>query len=121
MPGFWDDEDVQKATTQGQYVKWIDVGDAKEGEIANLGKRTFEEGTAKERTAIEITFDDGSIATCGQVMLMQTLVELRPSVGDTIRIELGAIEKRGTKTMKRFIVTHTNSEGETFTVDQTED
>jgi len=119
MPNFWDDEEVQAAVTSGQFHKLTNVGDVVEGDIAKLDKRKFDEGTSKERTAIEITFADESILTAGQVKLMDTLVQLRPGVGDHIRIELADIEKRGSKTLKSFKVTHTNADGETFTVDQT--
>jgi hypothetical protein len=119
MSNFWDDEEVQAAVTSGQWVKFTNVGDVKEGVIAALDKRVFDAGTAKERTAIEITYVDESVMTAGQVKLMQTLVELRPEVGDTLTVELAEIEKRGSKTLKHFIVTHVNSEGESYTVDQT--
>jgi hypothetical protein len=117
--GFWDDEEVQKAATSGSYRKWNEVGDTHGGVIAALDKRVFDAGTDKERTAIEITFEDESKATCGQVKLMQLLLELRPSVGDTIEIELTDIEKRGNKTLKSWKVTvDYAATGESQTVDQ---
>lgn len=117
---FWDDEEVQKAATAGSYHKLNDVGDFCEGTITELAKRKFDEGTPKERTAIEVTFDDESKLTAGQVKLIQVLVDLQPKVGDHLRVELGEVEKRGAKTLKHFIVTHTNAEGEAYTVDQTD-
>ena len=117
---FWDDEEVQKAASSGSYHRFVDVGDVTEGEIAELGKRVFDEGKASERTAIEITFVDESKLTAGQVKLMQTLVELRPRVGDKLRIELAEIEKRGAKTLKHFIVTVDGIDG-VVTIDQTAD
>tara|TARA_R110000868_G_scaffold386963_1_gene655420 strand:- start:15 stop:383 length:369 start_codon:yes stop_codon:yes gene_type:complete len=119
MSNFWDDAEVQKAATSGSYIKFTDEGDTKSGVIEQLGTRVFDEGTVKERTAIEITYQDGSVLTAGQVKLMQVLVELRPAYGDHIEITLGRIEKRGNKTLKHWIVTHTNSDGESFTIDQT--
>ena len=118
---FWDDEEIVEAATSGSYVKFTNVGDQKVGVIADLSKRTFDEGTAKERTAIEVTFEDGSIMTAGQVKLMQTLVEMRPAVGDTLDITLAEVEKIGAKTLKKFCVVHTNAEGEAFTVDHSAD
>ena len=118
---FWDDEEIVEAATSGSYVKFTNEGDEKVGVVAALGKRTFDEGKANERTAIEVTFEDGSIMTAGQVKLMQSLVEMRPAVGDTLDIKLAEIEKRGNKTLKHFIVTHVNAEGESYTVDQTAD
>lgn len=119
MPNFWDDEEVQKAATSGSYIKFTNEGDSKEGVIADLCTRTFDAGTAKERTAIEITYSDESILTAGQVKLMQLLTQLRPDMGDNLSITLGRIEKRGSKTLKHWIVTHINSDGESFTIDQT--
>ena len=121
MPNFWDDEEVQKAVTSGQYHKLTNVGDTVSGVIAKLDKRKFDEGTSKERTAIELTFEDESMLTAGQVKLMDVLVQMRPQVGDTLEIELVEVEKRGSKTLKHFKVTHTNAEGESFTIDQSED
>jgi len=119
MPNFWDDAEVQKAATSGSYIKFITEGDNKSGVIGNLSTRVFDFDTANERTAVEIAFTDGSILTAGQVKLMQVLSELRPAHGDHIEITLGRIEKRGNKTLKHWIVTHTNSDGEAFTIDQT--
>ena len=119
MSNFWDDAEVQKAATSGSYIKFTDEGDSKSGVIDNLSTRVFDANTATERTAIEISFVDGSILTAGQVKLMQVLVELRPAKGDLIEITLGRIEKRGNKTLKHWVVTHTNSDGESFTIDQT--
>ena len=116
---FWDDEDVKKGATAGSYHRFENVGDSAEGVVAALNKRVFDEGTAKERTAIEITFADESKLTAGQVKLMQLLIELRPAVGDTLTVELADIEKRGSKTLKHWKVTHVNAAGESYTVDQT--
>ena len=116
---FWDDEDVQAAVTKGQWIKFTEIGDVKEGVVAKLDQRVFDAGTDKERSAIEITFEDESIATCGQMKLMEALLQLRPEIGDDLTIELADVEKRGNRTLKYWKVIHTNSEGETQSLDQT--
>ena len=98
--GFWDNETIEKAANQGSFAKWTAAGDTHGGVIEALGERTFDEGTDKERIAVELTFEDGSKATCGQVKLMQALLELRPEVGETIEIELVETRKIGSKTLK---------------------
>lgn len=114
MPGFWDDDEIRKAAEGGQYVKLTEVGDTVEGEIVNLRKRAFD-----DRTAIEITFDDDRMFTVGQVLLLRTMYELQPVNGETLRVVLADIEKRGTKTMKLFRVELTRLDGSVEKVDHT--
>jgi len=106
---FWDDPEVERAAAAGSYHALKNEGDVAEGVIAELGMRTFDEGKANERQAIEITFADGSILTAGQVKLMGSLVEMRPDVGDYLTVELARIEARGAKTLKHFKITVSNA------------
>lgn len=119
MPGFWDDEEVKNAAAGGAYASLKDVGDEVDGEVASLTKRKFNEGKADERTAIEVAFKDGPTLTAGQVLLMRALYDLRPEPGDHLRIQLAEVEKRGTKTLKKFRVDLKRASGESESVDQT--
>ena len=119
MSGFWDDPSVKPAGSE--YMKFEKVGDRIEGTIAKLGTRVFDEGTAKERTAVEVTFveDDVPVLTAGQVLLQRALFTFRPEPGDRLKVALSGVEKKGTKTLKLFAVEVTRPDGTVESVDQT--
>lgn len=121
---FWDDPDVKPASAT--FARFVAVGDTFGGTIAKFGKRTFGAGTADEHTAPELTFaqvdgEDQPTLTAGQTLLQQALWEMRPAIGDHLEVTLARIEKRGTKTLKRFKVSLTRA-GETVpeVIDQTD-
>lgn len=118
MSGFWNDPSVKPAGSD--YMKFEKVGDSIEGTVAKLGKRTFNEGTADERVAVEVTFvEEGvPVMTAGQVLLMRALYELQPEPGDFLRVTLTGIEKKGTKTLKLFSVDRKKADGTTDSVNQ---
>jgi hypothetical protein len=117
---FWDDPSVKPDITS--YMKFESVGDTVSGTIAQLRKRTFNAGTADERICPEIIFvdDDTPSLTAGQVLLQQALFELRPGVGDHLTVTLAAIDKKATKTLKRWQVVLKRKDGETREIDQTD-
>lgn len=98
----WDDPTIR---TIGDFVKFETVGDAVTGDIIALGVHEFPDG--KRVAKITLRDDDGEerVLTAGQVQLAAKLVELRPEVGDRIRITFTEVEKRqGGKTLKHFKV-----------------
>lgn len=117
---FWDDPSVKPDSSN--YMRFDAVGDTITGTIAKLQKRVFNAGTADERTAPEFIFAETDVPslTAGQVLLQQALYELRPEIGDNLTVTMGAVEKTGTKTLKRWQVALVRkASGETLKVDQT--
>jgi len=114
MSGFWDDPSIKPSN--GTYMKFESVGDSVEGTIAHLDKHTFDDG----KVAVKIRFaePDKPVLTAGQVMLKTALHRLRPIEGDSLSIELVAVQKKGTGTLKLFRVMVTRSDGTTDVVDQ---
>jgi hypothetical protein len=117
---FWDDPAVKPPTAD--FVKFEKVGDGVEGTVVKLGKRTFNAGTADERVAVEVTFDDDvPTLTAGQVLLQRALYDFKPQPGDVLGVQLAAIEKKGGKTLKKFKVEITRTDGSTEVIDQTQE
>jgi hypothetical protein len=114
MAGFWDDPSVKPST--GEYMKFENVGDSVSGTVSHLGKRTFDDN----RVAVEIRFAEDGVptVTAGQVMLQKALYGFKPVVGDTLSIELAAVQKKGSKTLKLFRVAIARPDGSTDKVDQ---
>ena len=67
---FWEDPDIQKAATGGEFVKFVNIGDCVSGKIRKLNKRDFD-----GRTAVEVEFDDDVKATFGQVLMIADVVD----------------------------------------------
>jgi len=104
----WDDKDI---SSTGDYVRFEAVGDGVEGTITNLERHTFtDDETGEKRVTPKLTIkcDDGTekTLTAGQVRLRLRLVELRPEVGDYLKVTMTDLEKRGKKTLKHFDVIH---------------
>lgn len=97
----WDDPEVKAG---GDFVTFAEVGDSVAGEILAITKHTWPDG--KVSPQLYLSTDDGErTLTAGQVQLKAKLAEVRPAVGDRIRIELTDIERRsGGKTLKHFSV-----------------
>lgn len=109
----WDDKDI---SSTGDYVRFETVGDGVEGTIVNLERHTFtDDETGEKRVSPKLTIacTDGTekILTAGQVRLRLKLVELRPDVGDYLKVTMTELEKRGKKTLKHFDVTHRPGNG----------
>ena len=115
MPGFWDDDEIKKAAEGAGYTKLTDIGDTVSGAVRSLNKRKFD-----DRTAIEITFEDDTKFTAGQVLLLRDLYVLQPTPGDQLTITLADIEKRGPKTLKLFKVEVVRPNGTVDIIDQTD-
>lgn len=118
MSGFWNDPSVKPGGSE--YMRFEKVGDSIEGTVAKLGKRVFNEGTADERIAVELTFveEDVPVLTAGQVLLMRALYEFKPEPGDWVKVTLSGIERKGNKTLKLFAVDVKRQDGSTQSVDQ---
>lgn len=110
----WDDPEIRPS---GDFVSFTDKGDHVAGTITAIGRHTWPDG--KVSPQIHLDTDDGAkTVTAGQVQLKAKLAELRPGVGDRIRIELVDIEKReGGKTLKHFDVKVKAGEPPTVTAD----
>lgn len=111
----WDDKDV---ASTGDYVRFEAVGDGVEGVVTNLERHTFtDDETGEKRVTPKLTIacTDGTerILTAGQVRLRLKLVELRPEVGDYLKVTMTELEKRGKKTLKHFDVVYRQGDGTT--------
>jgi hypothetical protein len=109
----WDDREI---VSTGDYVKFEAVGDSVEGFITDIMRHTFTDNeTGEKRVAPKLTFacTDGieRILTAGQIRLRLRLVELRPEVGDYLKVVMTELEKRGKKTLKHFDVVHRKGDG----------
>ena len=108
MTSIWDDREI---SSTGDYVKFEAIGDGVEGTIVALERHTFtDDETGEKRVTPKLTIrcTDGEerILTAGQVRLRMKLVELRPGVGDYLKVTMTDLEKRGKKTLKHFDVVH---------------
>ncbi len=98
----WDDPDLKIG---GDFIKFEDVGDTVSGTVSAVRAHRFDDG--KVVPQVLLTTDDGEerTMTAGQVQLKAKLAELRPEVGDHIKVTMTGVEKRtGGKTLKVFDV-----------------
>lgn len=112
-PSFWEDPDIQKAATGGDYTKFVNVGDSVSGRIKSLTKRDFD-----GRTAVEVEFEDGMKSTFGQVLMLRDLYVLQPGAGEDLTVTLAKIDKRGAKTLKMFRIELIRYDGSVEAIDQ---
>jgi hypothetical protein len=101
MSSPWDDPSL----SNGEFIKFENVGDQVVGNILDISIKTWDDG--KKSPQLVLACDDGEerILTAGQIQLKTKLAELRPSVGDRIKIVHTSVEKRaGGKTLKHFDV-----------------
>ena len=99
----WDSPDM--AASNGEFIKFTNVGDAVSGHVESVGRKTWDDGSVSPQ--IDLMTDDGEakILTAGQVRLKLALAEKRPEIGDHLAVELIDIIKRpGGKTLKEFRV-----------------
>lgn len=99
----WDDPGMQPS--EGNFMKFENIGDSIQGEIVDITKQTWPDG----KTCAQLVLDTGNgvekTVTCGQVRLKAALAEKRPNIGDLIKITYTMKEPRpGGKTLKHFEV-----------------
>lgn len=98
---YWDEPGI---AINNDYVKFENVGDTVAGVIVDLGVQTWQDGSKAPKLTLR-TADGDRILTASQVQLKQKLGELRPNVGDTIKVTLAGVDKlAGGKTLKKFDV-----------------
>ena len=98
---YWDEPGIAIVS---DYVKFENVGDTISGVIIDLGIQTWQDGSKSPKLTLR-TADGDKVLTASQVQLKQKMAELRPEVGDSIKVTLEGIEKlQGGKTMKKFQV-----------------
>lgn len=98
---YWDEPGIAINT---DYVKFENIGDQVTGVIVDLGIQTWQDGSKSPKLTLRTTEGD-RILTASQVQLKAKLGELRPNVGDTIKVSLAGVEKlAGGKTLKKFEV-----------------
>lgn len=96
----WDDPELLPSDN---FLKLENEGDSFEGKIKALRTKTWDDGS--KCPEILLVQPDGSEATwsAGQVQAKRKLAELRPEVGDTIRVVYTRQERRtGGKTLKHL-------------------
>jgi hypothetical protein len=98
---FWSDPEMFDS---GDYIKFDTVGDSVEGTITAIKRHRFDDG--KVAPSLELNTPDGpKTLTAGQFRLKKELAELRPGVGDHIKVTYTQEEKlSGGKTLKHFTV-----------------
>jgi hypothetical protein len=114
VSNFWSDPELEKAAKGAEYFKFLEVGDTVSGTIRDLRKVDFD-----GRTAVEVTFDDDSKATFGQVLMLRQLYILQPTPGDQLTVTLSAVDKKGAKTLKLFTGKIVRPNGDVEEFDQT--
>lgn len=98
---YWDEPGIAIVS---DYVKFENVGDSISGVIIDLGIQTWQDGSKSPKLTLR-TADGDKVLTASQVQLKQKMAELRPEVGDQIKVTLEGVEKlQGGKTMKKFAV-----------------
>ena len=98
---YWDEPGIAIVS---DYVKFENVGDTISGVIVDLGIQTWQDGSKSPKLTLR-TADGDKVLTASQFQLKQKMAELRPEVGDSIKVTLEGVEKlQGGKTMKVFNV-----------------
>jgi hypothetical protein len=99
MTDIWDTPELKIAT---DYIKFEEPGDTVVGEVLDIRIHHWNDGTTSPQLLLLVDGEEKSL-TAGQYQLKAKLAELRPQVGDTIRVVFDGIEKRaGGKTLKLF-------------------
>jgi hypothetical protein len=101
MTNPWDDPDL---AVGGDYIKFDQPGTELVGTIRHIGKQTWSDGSVAPQLLLSVDGEDKTL-TASQTLLKLKLQELRPAVGETIRITyIGAESRAGGKTLKHFEV-----------------
>ncbi len=99
MTDIWDTPELKIAT---DYIRFEEPGDTVVGEVLDIRIHHWNDGTTSPQLLLLVDGEEKSL-TAGQYQLKAKLAELRPQVGDTIRVVFDGIEKRaGGKTLKLF-------------------
>jgi hypothetical protein len=99
MTDIWDTPELKIAT---DYIRFEEPGDSVVGEVLDIRIHHWNDGTTSPQLLLLVDGEEKSL-TAGQYQLKAKLAELRPQVGDTIRVVFDGIEKRaGGKTLKLF-------------------
>jgi len=97
----WDDPAI---ASNSDYIKFENQGDTVTGVIVDIGIQTWQDGSKSPKLILRTATGD-RVLTASQVQLKTRLTELRPNVGDTIKVTLTGVQKlNGGKTMKQFDV-----------------
>lgn len=98
----WDDPDLKVG---GEFVKFEGEGDTVSGTVSAVRAHRFDDGKVVPQVLLTTDGGEERTMTAGQVQLKAKLAELRPEVGDHIKVTMTGIEKRaGGKTLKQFEV-----------------
>ena len=98
---YWDEPGIAVVS---DYIKFENVGDTVTGVIIDLGVQVWQDGSKSPKLTLRTT-DGDKVLTASQVQLKTKMAELRPEIGDTIKVTLDGVEKlQGGKTMKKFSV-----------------
>lgn len=101
MSNYWDEPGIAIVS---DYIKFENIGDTVTGVIIDLGIQTWQDGSKSPKLTLR-TADGDRVLTASQVQLKTKMAELRPEIGDTIKVTLEGVEKlNGGKTMKKFAV-----------------
>ena len=105
----WDDPELQ---TNDDFIKLEKVGDKAEGVILSISRKQWDDGSVSPQILLRCPDGAERTYTAGQTQAKVKLVELRPKVGDYVRVELMQVEKRGGgKTLKHIEVEHRPGSG----------
>lgn len=97
----WDDPGI---ANNSDYIKFENIGDSAQGVIVDIGIQTWQDGSKSPKLILRTTTGD-RVLTASQMQLKSKLAELRPNVGDTIKVTLNGVDKlSGGKTLKKFDV-----------------
>lgn len=101
MSNYWDEPGIAVVS---DYIKFEEVGDTVTGVIIDLGVQVWQDGSKSPKLTLRTATGD-KVLTASQVQLKTKMAELRPEIGDTIKVTLDGVEKLNAgKTMKMFSV-----------------
>lgn len=104
MSNIWDDPEL--GGDEVNYLKLDKVGDGVQGVITVIDTKTWDDGKrCPQLTIMPPGATEPVVWTAGQMQAVRQLKDLRPSVGDLIKVRLDDVEKRpGGKTLKHISV-----------------
>jgi len=101
VSNYWDEPGIAIVS---DYIKFEEVGDTVTGVIIDLGVQVWQDGSKSPKLTLRTATVD-KVLTASQVQLKTKMAELRPEIGDTIKVTLDGVEKLSLgKTMKMFSV-----------------
>ena len=100
-PNPWDDPDF---AVGGDYIKFDTPGTEVVGTIRHIGRKVWDDGSVAPQLLLSVDGEEKTL-TASQTILKVKLNEVRPAVGDTIRVTyIGTEPRPGGKTLKHFEV-----------------